>query len=71
MVVVAKTTVHTPEPSQILMLRKKHWGTQAALAEEIYVDRSTVSLWETGSLVMSPRLAKLFLMIVEEKRRAA
>ena len=58
-------------PDDILRFRKKHWGTQTALAKEMHVDQSTVSLWETGSLVMSLRMAKLLLMIIEEKRRAA
>lgn len=54
----------------IAKLRKEHQMTQEDLAEKLYVDRATISKWETGKYVVNPdmllKLSKLFEVSINE-----
>lgn len=51
-------------------LRKEHKLTQECLAEKLFVDRATISKWETGNYIASPeillKLSKLFDVSINE-----
>ena len=49
-------------------LRKKYWGTQQALADEIGIHRTALSHWENNILPIPIYIELLIEKLVEEKK---